>query len=594
MKCSKLTTTKIVVFFFLVVVIISIAIPVILDVQSTRQRTQIRNDLKQIMVAMHNYHDDYQSFPPAFVIGPDGKRWHSWRALLLPYIDQHLASQYHFDEPWNGIHNTVLLNQPPEVFRSKYFGAPCSSSGYFAIVGRRTMWPADQSIRILDITDGTSNTLAIVEDSRTDTSWLEPRDLLANEFVDTFRSGHSSDSNEVRFVATADGAIRTLHPDIDGQILASLLTPSYGKTTYVGNNWPDDLKYSMPEQKLNAPRNASGLPQTEVVAVASAPLSPDSTQLWSAAFQLTWEQLKQQFDGPVKLQDSNPTANLLNVGSLPVNCVSSDALFQGISDGSQSSGQTLVDGVRQMFPDVSLPLHQITEAEFQMRLVSVIRKQMPFESAFTRFNAPLGFISDGNQLGINSFGHDPLQSSSSESVYIDQVIVLDDRGDTDFVIQLNTNGLQKDQIILAMEEPQESLLSTWDAVKQRIGFPNPEHKRPSLQVNETLQIPILDFSVQNHFTELEGQLLADSEAKAKIDIAFCSIQLRLDETGADFLSVGELAVIGEFGPTEYDADRIRRFIVNRPFFVAIKEPDSTYPYFMGWVANSELMEPFSE
>ena len=60
---------------------------------------QVRNDLKLVMLALHNYHDEYRSFPPAFVVGPDGKRWHSWRSLILKDIDPELAGKYRFDEP---------------------------------------------------------------------------------------------------------------------------------------------------------------------------------------------------------------------------------------------------------------------------------------------------------------------------------------------------------------------------------------------------------------------------------------------------------------------------------------------------------------
>ena len=47
--------------------------------QSVAHRKATKNDIKRVMLAMHSYHDVYDRFPPAFVVGPDGKRWHSWR-----------------------------------------------------------------------------------------------------------------------------------------------------------------------------------------------------------------------------------------------------------------------------------------------------------------------------------------------------------------------------------------------------------------------------------------------------------------------------------------------------------------------------------
>ena len=63
-----------------------------------------------IYLALLNYHDTHGHFPPAYVLGPDGKRWHSWRALILPYLDEDLGRRYRFDEPWNGPNNRKLAN----------------------------------------------------------------------------------------------------------------------------------------------------------------------------------------------------------------------------------------------------------------------------------------------------------------------------------------------------------------------------------------------------------------------------------------------------------------------------------------------------
>ena len=59
-------------------------------VQQAREsalRTSCKCTLNQIGLALHTYHDAYGSFPPAFVRGPDGRPWHSWRVLILPYLD---------------------------------------------------------------------------------------------------------------------------------------------------------------------------------------------------------------------------------------------------------------------------------------------------------------------------------------------------------------------------------------------------------------------------------------------------------------------------------------------------------------------------
>ena len=70
------------------------------------------------------------------------------------------------------------------------------------------------------------------------------------------------------------------------------------------------------------------------------------------------------------------------------------------------------------------------------------------------------------------------------------------------------------------------------------------------------------------------------EDPAKLELAFVDIRLRLDETGAEFLSAAEVGVIGEFGDdeiVEYKPQRVRRFILNKPFFISMKEIKGKQP-----------------
>jgi hypothetical protein len=58
------------------------------------------NNMRQLAQALHNYHDKHGSFPPAYQTGPDGRPWHSWRVLILPYIEgENLFKACSFDEP---------------------------------------------------------------------------------------------------------------------------------------------------------------------------------------------------------------------------------------------------------------------------------------------------------------------------------------------------------------------------------------------------------------------------------------------------------------------------------------------------------------
>src|SRR5262245_38698724 len=69
--------------------------------RTASQRSQCKNNMKQIGLALHNYAEMYGSFPPAYIADDNGRPMHSWRVLILPFIDQvPLYNQYRFDEPW--------------------------------------------------------------------------------------------------------------------------------------------------------------------------------------------------------------------------------------------------------------------------------------------------------------------------------------------------------------------------------------------------------------------------------------------------------------------------------------------------------------
>ena len=130
-------------------------------------------------MAVANYEETNGHYPPAYVLGPDGKPWHSWRVLILPYIEESkLSEQYRFDEPWDGPNNRRLAEQMPKTYRFHNRSAPGqSTTNYLAVVGANTMWPGAEGRKLADITDGTSNTVLIVENRGLGVNWMEPRDL---------------------------------------------------------------------------------------------------------------------------------------------------------------------------------------------------------------------------------------------------------------------------------------------------------------------------------------------------------------------------------------------------------------------------------
>jgi prepilin-type processing-associated H-X9-DG protein len=161
---------------------VALLLPAVQAAREAARRNACTNDLRQIGIALLNYHDTYRTFPPAYVADADGKPMHSWRVLILPFLEQDLLyKQYDFREPWDGPNNARLAEKMPSVFRCPSDPGDAPITTYLAVVGPQTAWPGADGVRIRAIRDGTSNTLLVVENADAGINWMEPRDLTFDE-----------------------------------------------------------------------------------------------------------------------------------------------------------------------------------------------------------------------------------------------------------------------------------------------------------------------------------------------------------------------------------------------------------------------------
>jgi Protein of unknown function (DUF1559) len=202
-------------------------------VQSAREaarRSQCLCQYCQILLALHNYHSEFNTLPPAYVADANGKPMHSWRVLLLPYMEQSaLYNRYKFNEPWNGPNNITLLNSMPSTFACpSRFSNPTNLTSYVAVTGPGTMFPGAQSTKLADVTDGTSNTLMIVEISNVNIPWTAPVDLdvrtMSFQINDGKRAGISSKHPGGAIVGVGDGRARWASNSITPGNLRAVLT----------------------------------------------------------------------------------------------------------------------------------------------------------------------------------------------------------------------------------------------------------------------------------------------------------------------------------------------------------------------------------
>jgi prepilin-type processing-associated H-X9-DG protein len=206
----------------------AIFMPAMAQARESASRVQSQNHLKQLGLAMHIYADQFKTFPPASVIGPDGKTPHSWRVAILPYIEQQaLYNQYKFDEPWDSEANRKVLAQMPALFRNPSDAPNSTNTSYFVFTGQGPMFGGDKGPGFAEITDGMSNTIMIVEAKR-DIPWTKPEDIAydAKQPLPKLGGYYPGGFN----AAFADGSVRFLHDGIDDQALRALITKAGGES----------------------------------------------------------------------------------------------------------------------------------------------------------------------------------------------------------------------------------------------------------------------------------------------------------------------------------------------------------------------------
>jgi hypothetical protein len=189
---------------------------------------QCVGNLKQIGLAFHNYHQAWGSFPPAYLADANGKPMHSWRVLILPWMEQSgLYGSYNMAEPWDGPNNRKLFDQRPNIFHCPSRDCGQSLASYVAIVGQGTAFPGPSTVKLSDIRDGTSETILLVEVSNVDIPWTEPRDLdlkTMSWFINDPARPAISSFHERIPILFVDGMIHRLDPSLSPATLKDMTT----------------------------------------------------------------------------------------------------------------------------------------------------------------------------------------------------------------------------------------------------------------------------------------------------------------------------------------------------------------------------------
>ncbi len=245
------------------------------------RRMSCSNNLKQIVLALHSYHDAYKSFPPACLTDKNGQPMHSWRVLILPFLEANpLYQTYRFDEPWDGPNNSTLATGMPLPYACPSRNNRSSGlTSYVAVIGSQTAWPGSKARKLADFPDGTTRTVIVMEVPAAQIPWMEPRDLDLQEALDLLTSRDSTQAGPHqledsyfrkfpgRSVAFADGHADFVLDGTSREVWATVLTLNDD------SHW-DDIEEGHLKHARHLPQSSEGAITTRWLTLIALILLP--------------------------------------------------------------------------------------------------------------------------------------------------------------------------------------------------------------------------------------------------------------------------------------------------------------------------------
>jgi hypothetical protein len=202
------------------------------------QLNQSAENLKQIVLAYHNYNDTY-GFLPTNKLSKDKKPLLSWRVQILPFIEQDaLYKQFKMDEPWDSENNKKLIDKMPNIF-APVRGKHEAGLTFYQAFGGSNGWLKPGARIPASFPDGTSNTLVCAEAAKP-VIWTKPEDMefdgkkvpaLGGLFDGKFHAG------------MGDGSVNRFRKGLDPDTLKILIDPADGMVL------PADLGFDTEEKK---------------------------------------------------------------------------------------------------------------------------------------------------------------------------------------------------------------------------------------------------------------------------------------------------------------------------------------------------------
>jgi hypothetical protein len=206
--------------------LIALLLPAIQQAREAARKSESRNNLKQLGLALHNYHDTHRCFPPGGVVRADAVAFHGWFVQIMPFIDN--GPLYHWtnkNEPWDDPENTRAFRKSLSVALIPGALDIATSDGYGLLhyMANPNILHRNSHVGIRDLTDGTANTWLAGEVAGNYQPWGYPYNWrpLGTQ-LNSSRNDYGRPSGDGAFLLMGDGAAKFFDNDSSPIILKNL------------------------------------------------------------------------------------------------------------------------------------------------------------------------------------------------------------------------------------------------------------------------------------------------------------------------------------------------------------------------------------
>jgi hypothetical protein len=205
--------------------LVALLLPSVRRSREPSRRSNCKNNLKQIGIALHNYHDEYGMFPPAYTVDAEGNKLHSWRTLILPYMEQvALYNTIDLTKPWDDPANNVVRQTSLPVYHCPSSSGLPNHTNYLAIVGDDLAFPHAKSRTKQEFTDELGETIFVVDvPEQNMVEWMSPNDA-DEQMYQSFQPESKTSHKGVVQILLGDGAVRAVTLTLPSEKRRALMT----------------------------------------------------------------------------------------------------------------------------------------------------------------------------------------------------------------------------------------------------------------------------------------------------------------------------------------------------------------------------------